>query len=307
MEHFCFFSDPMDVGNLICGSSAFSKSSMNIWMFSVQVLLKPHFNFEHFFASVWEECNFVVVWTFFAIAFLWDWNGNWPFPFCCHCWVFQVCRHIECSILTASSFRIWNSATGIPLVPLSLFVVMLSKALHLTLHSRVSGSRWVIRLSWLPGSLRSFLHSSVYSCQLFLVFSASLKSIVHIFAWNVPLVSLLFLRKSPVFPVLLFSSVSLHFHWGRLSYLSLLVFGILLSEEYIFPFLLCHSLLFFSQLMYDLLRQPFCLFPFLFLGESLHHSLLNNVTNFIHSSSGTLSIKSNPLNLFVTSSVGDFV
>ena len=52
LEHFCFFYDAMDVGNLTSGSSAFSKSSMNIWKFSAQVLLKPHLNFEHFFASV---------------------------------------------------------------------------------------------------------------------------------------------------------------------------------------------------------------------------------------------------------------
>ena len=81
LELSCFFNDPMDVGNLISGSSAFSKSSLNIWKFTVQVLLKPGLeNFEHYFASVCDECNRVVVWTFFGIAFLWDWNENWPFP-----------------------------------------------------------------------------------------------------------------------------------------------------------------------------------------------------------------------------------
>ena len=76
-----FFDDPIDVGNLISGSSAFSKSSLNIWKFTVHVLLKSHFeNFEHYFARVWEECNCALVWTFFGIAFLWDWNENWPFP-----------------------------------------------------------------------------------------------------------------------------------------------------------------------------------------------------------------------------------
>ena len=70
-----------DVGNLISGSSAFSKSSLNIWKFSVHVLLKPALeNFEHYFASVWNECNCAVIWAFFGIAFLWDWNENWPFP-----------------------------------------------------------------------------------------------------------------------------------------------------------------------------------------------------------------------------------
>ena len=60
-----------------------------------------------------------------------------------HCWVFQICWHIECSTFTASSFRMWNSSTGIPSPPLALFVEMLPKA-QLTLHSRMSGSRWVI-------------------------------------------------------------------------------------------------------------------------------------------------------------------
>ena len=85
-----------------------------------------------------------------------------------HCCVFQIRWHIECSTFTASSFRIWNSSTGIPSPPL----VMLPKA-HLTSHSRMSGSRWLITPSWSSGSWRSFLHSSsVYSCHLFLILSA---------------------------------------------------------------------------------------------------------------------------------------
>ena len=81
LELCCFFNDPTDVGNLVSGSSAFSKSSLNIWTFSVHVFLKPGLeNFEHYFTSVWDECNCVVVGAFFGIAFLWDWNENWPFP-----------------------------------------------------------------------------------------------------------------------------------------------------------------------------------------------------------------------------------
>ena len=76
-----FFDDLTDVGNLISGSSSFSKSSLNIWKFTVHVLLKPGLeNFEHYFASVWDECSCAVVWTFFGITFLWDWHENWPFP-----------------------------------------------------------------------------------------------------------------------------------------------------------------------------------------------------------------------------------
>ena len=81
MELSCFFNDPADVGNLFSGSSAFSKTSLNIWKFTVHVLLKPGLeNFEHYFTSVWDECNCVVVWAFFGIAFLRDWNESWPFP-----------------------------------------------------------------------------------------------------------------------------------------------------------------------------------------------------------------------------------
>ena len=77
----CFFNDPTNDGNLISSSSAFSKTSLNLWKFTVHVLLKPGFeNFEHYFTSMWDECNCVVFWTFFGIAFLWDWNENWSFP-----------------------------------------------------------------------------------------------------------------------------------------------------------------------------------------------------------------------------------
>ena len=81
LELFCFFDDPADICNLISGSLAFSKTSFNIWKFSVHILLKHGLeNFEHYFTSMWDECNCVVVSTFFWIAFLWDWNENGPLP-----------------------------------------------------------------------------------------------------------------------------------------------------------------------------------------------------------------------------------
>ena len=68
LELSCFFHDPSDVGNLISGCSAFSKTSLNIWRFTVHKLLKPGMeNFEHYFTSVWDECNCVVVWSFFGM------------------------------------------------------------------------------------------------------------------------------------------------------------------------------------------------------------------------------------------------
>ena len=81
LELSCSFDNPTDVSKLISGSSAFSKSSLNIEKFIIHILLKPGLeNFEHYFDSMWDECNCVVVWTVFGIAFLWDWNENWPFP-----------------------------------------------------------------------------------------------------------------------------------------------------------------------------------------------------------------------------------
>ena len=81
LELSCLVDDPADVNNLISGSSAFSKTNLNIWNFMVHVLLKPDLeNFEHYLTSVWDECNCVVVWASFGIAFLWDWNENGPFP-----------------------------------------------------------------------------------------------------------------------------------------------------------------------------------------------------------------------------------
>ena len=68
LELSCFFDDPADVGNLISGSSAFSKTSLNIREFTVHVLLKSGLeNFEYYFTSMWDECNCLVVWAFFGL------------------------------------------------------------------------------------------------------------------------------------------------------------------------------------------------------------------------------------------------
>ena len=231
------------------------------------------------------------------------------FQSCGHCWVFQTCWHVECSTFTASSFRIWNSSTGILSLPLALFIVMLPMA-HLTSHSRMSDSGWVITPSWLSGSGRSYLYSSVYSCHLFLISSASvrfipfLSFIVPIFAWNVLLVSLIFLKRSVVFPILLFSSISLH--WSlRKAFLSLL--ASLWNYAFIWAYLSFSPLPFTSLLFSAIYKAPFdnhfAFLHFFFLGIVLITASWTMSRTFVHSSSVTLSIRSNPLNLFLTSTV----
>ena len=151
-----FFSDPTDVGYLISVSSAFSKSSLNFWKFLVHILLKPSLeNFEHYFVGIFDECSCGVVWAFFGIAFLWDWNENWPFP--------------------------------------------------------------------------------VVATDEFLSF------IVLIFAWNVPLLSLIFLAITSLSHPIVFVFLCID-HLRRLSYLSLLSFGTLHSDR---PSYLCNCFYFF--------------------------------------------------------------
>ena len=187
---------------------------------------------------------------------------------------------------------------------------MLPKA-HLTSHSRMSGSRWVITPSWLSGSWRSFLYSSsVYSSHLVLISSASVRSIpflsfiMLIFAWNVPLVSLIFLKRSLVFPSLLFSSISLH--WTlRKAFLSLL--AILWNSAFKLVYLpfspLSLASLLFSAIGKASSDNHFAFFYFFFLGMVSITAFWTMSWTSIHSSSGFLSTRSNPLNLFVTSTV----
>ena len=194
------------------------------------------------------------------------------FQSCGHCWVFQNFWHFECSTFTASSITVWNSSTGISSPPLSLLVVMLPKA-HLTSHSRMSGSRWVITPSWLSGSWRSFLYSSsVYSCYLFLISHASVRSIpflsliVPIFSWNIPFLSLIFLKISRFSHSIVF--LFCIDHCGRLSYLSLLFFETLHWNGYIFHFLLCLYLLFLA-ICKSSTDNHFAFLHFFFLGRVL--------------------------------------
>ena len=93
--------------------SAFSKTTLNIWKFMIHILLKPGMeNFEHFFVSIWDECNFMVVWAFFGISFFEIGMKSDHFQLS-HGWDFQISCHIEYITFAASSMRIWNSSTGI--------------------------------------------------------------------------------------------------------------------------------------------------------------------------------------------------
>ena len=96
LELLCFLHNPMNVGNLISGCSAFSKPTLYIWKLLVHALLKPSLkDFEHYLAGMWNEFNCTVVWTLFSIAFLWDWKGNWPFPVLWPLLSFPICWHID--------------------------------------------------------------------------------------------------------------------------------------------------------------------------------------------------------------------
>ena len=205
----------------------------------------------------------------------------------------------------ASSVSICHSSVGIPSPPLALFIVILPKT-HLSSLSRMSGSRWVITLSWLSGSLWSFLYcSSVYSCHLFLISSASLRLIlffvlycVH-FVWNVPFVSNFLEEISS----LSHSIVFLYF------FALIIEKGFLISPCYflerciqmgisfLFPFAFCFSSFHSSS------DSHFAFLHFFFLGMVLIIAYYIMSQTSIHCSSGSLSIKSNPLNLFVTSTV----
>ena len=80
LEFPCFLYDPVNVGNLISDPSAFSKPTWYIWKSSVHIQLKSSLkDFDHYFASMWNEYNHAVAWAFFGIVLLWDRNENWPF------------------------------------------------------------------------------------------------------------------------------------------------------------------------------------------------------------------------------------
>ena len=115
-----------------------------------------------------------ILWHFLSLGFGWNLTFSSPVA---TAEFSKFADMLSAALSQHHLFRIWNSSTGISSLLLALFVVMLPKA-HLTLHSRMSGSRWVITPAWLPGSWRSFLYSSsVYSCHLFLISSAPVRTL----------------------------------------------------------------------------------------------------------------------------------
>ena len=125
LEFPCFFYDPADVGNLMSGSFNFSISSLYIWNVSIHLPVKLSLK-DLSINLLTCELRMFVWWLehslalpFFGIGMKTDLSQS-----CSHCWIFQICWHIEYSILTASSFRIWNSSAGIPSHHLALFVIM---------------------------------------------------------------------------------------------------------------------------------------------------------------------------------------
>ena len=81
LELSCFFHDPAMLAIWSLVPLPFLKPAWTSGSSCFNVLLKPGLeNFEHYFTSLRDERNCAVVWAFFGIAFLWDWNENWPFP-----------------------------------------------------------------------------------------------------------------------------------------------------------------------------------------------------------------------------------
>ena len=201
-----------------------------IWKFTVHILLKPGLeNFELTLlacemSEIVQLCSLNILWDCLSLGLEWRLTFSSPVA------TAEFSKFAGILSAALSKHHLWNSSVGLSSPPLAFFIVMLPKA-YLTLHSTISGSRWVITPSWLSGSLRSFLYSfSVYSCHLFWISYASVRSIpllsfiVSIFAWKFHLVSLIFLKRNLVFPTLLFSSISLHWSLKKafLSHLAIL-------------------------------------------------------------------------------------
>ena len=236
------------------------------WMLPIwPLILVPFINHAWTSGSSWfTECWSLACKTLSMTFLAWELNAIVPWcehslvlPFlgiemridlfqsCGHCLVFQICWHIEYNTLIALSFRVLNSSIGIPSHLLALLTSVLPKA-YLNSHSRMSGSEWLTTLSWLSGSLRSFLYSSsMYSFHLFLISSASTRSppfylllcpsLGKMFPWYFQFYCI----DLWAFSFFCFLLVLCTVHWKRASFLSVLFFGTVSLVGYTFPFLPC--------------------------------------------------------------------
>ena len=175
----------------------------------------------------------------------------------------------------------------------------------------MSGSRWVITPLWLSRSLRPFQYSSsVYSCHLSWTSSASVRSlsflsfIMPIFAWDVPLISPIFLKRSLVFPVLLFPSISLHCSLKK-AFLSLL--AVLCNPAFSWVYRSLSHVPFVFLLSSAICKassdDDFAFLHLFLLGMILITASCTMLQTSVHSYPGTLSTIFKPLNLFITSTV----
>ena len=171
------------------------------------------------------------------------------FQSCGHCWVFQICWHIECSTLIASSFRILNSSAGIPSFPVDFWgpLDFTLQNVWLCMSDHTFNVIWVIKIFCIVHLCILaifFLISSSIRALLFLSF------IVLVFGWNIPLMSPFFLTSSLVIPLLLLSSISLHCSLKALSP----SFSLDVCLQLGVPFL---SLLLFASLLFSaILKLP---------------------------------------------------
>ena len=162
-------------------------------------------------------------------------------------------------------------------------------------------------------SWRSFLYSSVYSCHLFLIFFPSLRFtpflsfIVPIFAWHFPLVSLIFLKRSLVFHIVFLYFFELITEEGILIFIAFFSLLAIWNSAFKWVYLSFSPLPFtsfiFSAICKDSSDNRFAFSHFFFLRMVLITASCTMSQTSVYSSSGTLSIRSNPLNLFVTSTV----
>ena len=123
---------------------------MFIWKFSVHILLEASLkDFEHYLVNMWNEHNSTVLWTFFCIVFLWNWNENWPFPVLWTLLSFPNVLAYWAQHFNSIFLRVWYSSAGTSSPPLALLVVMLPKAIWLYTPGCLALGEWLHQCGYL--------------------------------------------------------------------------------------------------------------------------------------------------------------